>query len=69
MLGKVKWYRQKMGYGVIMPENGGEDVFVHHSSISNNKIQGLLENQHVTFDVKESDMGPLAINVQCLSLS
>ena len=69
MVGKVKWYRQKMGYGLITPENGGEDVFVHHSSIANNKIKGLLENQHVKFEVKESEMGPQAMNVQCLSLS
>ena len=58
-----------MGFGVIIPENGGEDVFVHHTSLVNDNVQVLRENQHVMFEVKESDMGPMAMNVQSFSLS
>lgn len=67
--GTVKWYRQSTGYGLITPDDGGDDVFVHHSSIANDKIRTLLKNQHVTFDVKVGAIGRLAVNVQSLSLT
>jgi CspA family cold shock protein len=67
--GTVKWYESSTGYGFIRPDSGGEDVLVHASSIANNKIRKLFKNQHVVFEIKnDPNVGPLAINVQCLSL-
>jgi CspA family cold shock protein len=66
--GTVKWYRKTTGYGLITPDDGSEDIFVHFSAIANKKLSVLVKDQHVAFDVKNGPTGPLAINVQSLSL-
>ena len=63
--GTVKWYRKTTGYGLIAPDDGSEDIFVHFSSIANRKLRVLVKGQSVTFEVKKGPTGPLAINVQC----
>jgi CspA family cold shock protein len=60
--GTVKWFNDSMGFGFITREDG-EDVFVHHTSITGNGFKSLSEGQEVTFDVETTPKGPRAINV------
>ena len=61
--GKVKWFNPTKGYGFIKPDDGGEDLFVHHSSIQSEGYKSLKEDQSVTFDVEDGEKGPQATNV------
>lgn len=60
--GVVKWFSDKKGYGFIEQENG-KDLFVHYSSITIPGFKTLAQGDRVTFDVEESDRGPVAKNV------
>jgi CspA family cold shock protein len=61
--GKVKWFNDAKGYGFIEQE-GGEDVFVHFSSIKMDGFKSLAEGQMVQFDVVQGPKGLQAANVQ-----
>ncbi|MDD2269271.1 MAG: cold-shock protein [Eubacteriales bacterium] len=50
--GTVKWFNKEKGYGFISNDNGGEDVFVHFSSINIDGYKLLTEGQKVTFDTE-----------------
>ncbi len=50
--GTVKWFNESKGYGFIANDEGGEDVFVHFSSIKVDGFKTLSEGQRVTFDVE-----------------
>lgn len=61
--GIVKWFSVEKGYGFISCDNGN-DVFVHHSQIkSDGPDKDLREGQSVSFDIQDSEKGPLATNV------
>ena len=55
--GTVKWFNADKGYGFIAPENGGADVFVHITAVQGAGLDGLNENQKVTFEVETGNNG------------
>jgi CspA family cold shock protein len=61
--GTVKWFDNKKGYGFITPEDGGSDLFVHMSGILMEGFKTLTDNQSVSYQVGDSDRGPVATNV------
>lgn len=64
--GTVKWFNAEKGFGFITPDDGGKDVFVHHSAIMVNGYRTLDENQRVTFEVTQGAKGPQAEQVKPL---
>lgn len=63
--GKVKWFNETKGFGFI-EQDGGKDLFVHHSSIQGEGFKSLAEGDRVSFDVVEGAKGPSAGNVRKL---
>jgi len=61
--GTVKWFNDAKGFGFIQ-QDGGKDVFVHHSAIQGNGFKTLSEGDRVTFDVVSSPKGLSAQNVR-----
>ncbi|NYB74831.1 MULTISPECIES: cold-shock protein [Sedimentibacter] len=61
--GTVKWFNADKGFGFITAE-GGDDVFVHFSSIQGDGFKSLDEGQAVSFDITQGNRGPQASNVQ-----
>ena len=61
--GTVKWFNDAKGYGFIAPDEGGKDLFVHHSNIAGEGFKTLAEGAKVTFESQAGDKGPKAVNV------
>lgn len=61
--GTVKWFNNAKGYGFILPENGGDELFAHYSAISMDGYKTLKAGQHVNFDVAEGDKGFHAVAI------
>ncbi len=61
--GTVKWFNSTKGFGFITPDDGGDDLFVHHSEIRMEGYASLDEGQAVEFVVGEGKKGPCATNV------
>ena len=65
--GTVKWFNDSKGYGFIAPEDGGKDLFVHHSSISGDGFKTLAEGAKVQFESREGAKGPEATDVNVVA--
>ncbi len=61
--GTVKWFSDAKGYGFITPDEGGKDLFVHHSNIVGTGFKSLSEGTKVEFEPREGQKGPEATNV------
>jgi CspA family cold shock protein len=65
--GKVKWFNNAKGYGFILAEEGGEDLFAHYSSIEMDGYKTLKAGQDVEFEVQEGPKGQHAVNIRAES--
>ena len=61
--GTVKWFNNAKGYGFILPDDGGEDLFAHYSSIEMEGYKTLKAGQSVSFDTIGGDKGLHASNI------
>jgi CspA family cold shock protein len=50
--GTVKWFNSEKGYGFIAPDTGGKDVFVHITAVRNAGLDGLKDNQKVSYEIQ-----------------
>jgi cold shock protein len=64
--GMVKWFSDQKGYGFITPDDGGKDLFVHHSAIAGNGFRSLSDGAKVSYDTEQGQKGPAAANVRLL---
>lgn len=62
--GKVKWFNNAKGYGFILSDEAGEDLFAHYSAIEMEGYKTLKAGQQVTFDITRGDKGLQAFNIK-----
>ena len=63
-VGTVKWFDEKKGFGFIIPEDGGADLFVHHSNIVTDGFRTLKDGQKVEFEAAQGKKGMEATEVK-----
>ena len=64
--GEVKWFNNAKGWGFIVPEGGGDDIFVHFSAITGTGYRTLIAGQFVSFELQKGERGLHAANVVVL---
>lgn len=63
VVGTVKWFNDAKGFG-FLAQDGGKDVFVHHSAIVAEGFRSLTEGDKVEFSIEQGPKGPSAVNVR-----
>lgn len=61
--GKIKWFSDEKGYGFIIPDNAGPDMFVHAKALEKSHIFDLKEGQSVSYDVGDNKGRQCAVNI------
>ena len=61
--GTVKWFNDAKGFGFITPDDGGKELFAHHTSIRMEGHRSLQEAQKVSYEAQDGDKGPRAANI------
>ena len=64
--GRVKWFNAEKGFGFIVPDRGGRDVFVHAHAVERSGLSGLHEEQRVRATVRTGLKGPQAERIELL---
>ena len=64
MIGTVKWFNARKGYGFIEPDGDGKDVFVHISAVQAAKLETLVEGQRLSFETEDGEKGLKAVDLQ-----
>ena len=64
--GQVKWFNNAKGFGFILPDDGGADLFAHYSAISMDGYKTLKAGQLVTFDAVDGPKGVHAANIKAV---
>ena len=64
--GTVKWFNQAKGYGFIVPDEGGQDVFVHVSAIEQAGLSSLTDGQKISYKVVSNPRGEKVVDLQKL---
>jgi CspA family cold shock protein len=62
--GTVKWFNEQKGFGFIAPDDGSEDLFIHHSNINMDGFRTLREGQKVQYTPGQGRKGPEATDVR-----
>lgn len=62
--GTVKWFNKDKGFGFIVPDDGGKDVFVHISAVEKSGFKTLNEGQRVSYELENSRGKIAAVNLQ-----
>lgn len=65
MIGKVKWFDSKKGYGFILTDDGSE-IFVHYTGIVVEGFKALTEGQNVEFEIESNERGRQAVDVRII---
>jgi len=65
--GQVKWFNNAKGFGFILPDDGGDDLFAHYSAIGMEGYKTLKAGQQVSFETVEGPKGLHAANIQPVS--
>ncbi len=65
-VGTVKWFNATKGFGFITPDEGGDDLFVHHSEIDMQGYRELVEGQRVEFETVQGQKGLQASSVKAV---
>lgn len=66
--GRVRTYHRDKGYGTIVPDDGGPEVFVHYATIEDFGFQTLRAGQVVEFEARDSELGPRATLVRPIAV-
>lgn len=65
-IGQVRWFSDEKGFGFITPDDGGADLFAHHTALRSGAYLSLKQHQRVEFELRAGTKGPRAVNIRAL---